>query len=95
MARAPRSWLQIYTDNPDVCQLLILKDDDQQDKIKGRALVWKLSFPADTTYVDRIYTHDDSDLELFKQYIAQQGLMLKKIYTSSTDDSTMIDPDGS
>ena len=95
MARAPRRWLEIYTENPDVCQLLILKDDDQTDKIKGRALVWKLSFPADTTYVDRIYTHDDSDLELFKQYIAQEGWMLKKRYTSSTDDPTMIAPDGS
>ena len=95
MARAPKRWLEIYTENPDVCQLLILKDEEQQDKIKGRALVWKLSFPADTTYVDRIYTHDDSDLELYKQYIAQQGWHLKKKYTSSTEDSTMIAPDGS
>ena len=95
MCRAPRRWLEIYTENPDVCQLLILKDEDQTDKIKGRALVWKLSSPAGITYVDRIYTHDDSDLELFKQYIAQEGWMLKKRYTSSTDDSTMIAPDGS
>ena len=95
MARAPRRWLEIYTDNPDVCQLLILKDDDQTDKIKGRALVWKLSEPSGITYVDRIYTHDDSDLELYKQYIAQQGWYLKKRYTSSTDDTTMIAPDGS
>jgi len=95
MARAPESWLQIYTMNLDVCQLLILKDDDNQDKIKGRALVWKLSQPAGITYVDRIYTHDDSDLELFKQYIREQGWYLKYIYTSSTSDTTMIAPDGS
>jgi len=95
MCSASERWLQIYTQNPDVCQLLILKDDDQQDKIKGRALVWKLSLPKDITYVDRIYTHDDSDLELFKQYIAQQGWYLKKRYTSSTNDTTMIAPDGS
>lgn len=95
MARAPRRWLEIYTENPDVCQLLILKDEEQQDKIKGRALVWKLSHPAGITYVDRIYTHDDSDLELYKQYITQQGWYLKYRYTSSTDDSTMIAPDGS
>jgi hypothetical protein len=95
MARAPRRWLEIYTENPDVCNLLILKDDEQQDKIKGRALVWKLIEPAGITYVDRIYTHDDSDLELYKQYIAQQGWYLKKRYTSSTSDTTMIAPDGS
>jgi len=95
MSSAPERWLQIYTQNPDVCNLLILKDEDEADKIKGRALVWKLSLPADTTYVDRIYTHDDSDLELFKQYISQQGWYLKKRYTSSTNDTTMIAPDGS
>ena len=94
MGRARASWLEIYTQNPDVCNLLILKDADQEDKIKGRALVWKLSSPDGITYVDRIYTHDDSDLELYKQYIAQQGWYLKKRYTSSTDDSTMIAPDG-
>jgi len=94
MSSASERWLEIYTQNPDVCQLLILKDDEQQDKIKGRALVWKLSYPEGITYVDRIYTHDDSDLELYKQYIAQQEWYLKKRYTSSTDDSTMIGPDG-
>jgi hypothetical protein len=95
MSRAPSYWLEIYTQNPDVCQLLILKDDDEQDKIKGRALVWKLSQPSGVTYVDRIYTHDDSDLELYKQYITQQGWHLKKRYTSSTSETTMIAPDGS
>jgi hypothetical protein len=95
MGRAPERWLEIYTMNPDVCQLLILKDDDQQDKIKGRALVWKLTQPVGITYVDRIYTHDDSDLELFKQYIKEQGWYLKNRYTSSTSDTTMIAPDGS
>jgi hypothetical protein len=95
MARAPERWLQIYTQNPDVCKLLILKDDDNQDKIKGRALVWKLKSPEGITYVDRIYTNDDSDLELYKQYIAQQGWHLKYRYTSSTSDTTMIAPDGS
>ena len=95
MSSASERWLQIYTQNPDVCNLLILKADEDESKIKGRALVWKLSLPGGITYVDRIYTHDDSDLELFKQYIAQQGWYLKKRYTSSTNDTTMIAPDGS
>jgi len=94
MSSASERWLQIYTQNPDVCSLLILKDDDDPSKIKARALVWKLSLPEGITYVDRIYTHDDSDLELYKQYIAQQGWYLKKRYTSSTDETTMIAPDG-
>jgi hypothetical protein len=94
MAAASDRWLQIYTHNPDVCKLLILKADEDESKIKGRALVWKLSEPSGITYVDRIYTHDDSDIELFKQYVAQQGWYLKKRYTSSSDDCTMIAPDG-
>jgi len=95
MSSASKRWLKIYTENPDVCNLLILKDEDESDKIKARALVWKLSSPEGITYVDRIYTHYDSDLELYKQYIKEQGWYLKKNYTSSTDDTTMIAPDGS
>ena len=94
MRRASRSWLEIYTENPDVCSLLILKDDSEPDKIKGRALVWKLSYPVGITFVDRIYTHDDTDLELYKEYVAKQNWHLKKRYTSSTSDTNMIAPDG-
>lgn len=61
-----QSYLDIYVDNPEVCQLLILKSDDNKDKIKGRALVWKLT--DGEYYIDRIYTINDSDRLLFLDY---------------------------
>lgn len=94
MARASEDMLSIYTSNPSVCRLLILKDREHPDKIKGRALVWNLTTPESAIYVDRIYTHDDSDLELFKKYIAIQGWYLKYHYTSSTSDTSVITPEG-
>ena len=35
-----QSFLNIYTENPDVCQLVILVDD--KNRLLGRALLWKL-----------------------------------------------------
>ena len=60
-----QEYLDIYTKNPEVCQLLILKSDDE-DKITGRALIWKLT--DGNYYMDRIYTINDSDRLLFQDY---------------------------
>jgi hypothetical protein len=72
----------IYTENPDVCKLLILVEDD---KIIGRALVWKLSSikiygkdPAqDSWFMDRQYTIKDSDVEKFRNYAKEKGWIYK------------------
>ncbi len=77
MARAPMYYFQIYMNNPEVCSLLVLKNDSS-DKIKGRALVWKLSSHSDKIYMDRIYTNDDSDVELFREYAIFRGWCYKK-----------------
>jgi hypothetical protein len=61
-----QDFLDIYVKNPEFCQLLILKSEDNKDKIKGRALVWKLT--SGDYYMDRIYTINDSDKLLFKDY---------------------------
>jgi hypothetical protein len=60
-----QKYLDIYVDNTDVCQLLILKSETP-NKIIGRALIWKLI--DDTFYMDRIYTINDSDRVLFEKY---------------------------
>jgi hypothetical protein len=64
--RSCQDFFDIYVKNPEVCQLLILKPDDDKDKIKGRALVWKLT--DGEYYMDRIYTINDSDKILFQDY---------------------------
>lgn len=92
MKAVSSSYFNIYTNNPDKCSLLILKSDDDQ-KIKGRALVWNLDSPK-VTYVDRIYTNNDSDVELFKQYAYGKG-WYHKPNQSSSNDYGMIGKEGS
>jgi hypothetical protein len=61
-----QDFFDIYVKNPEVCQLLILKSDDDKNKITGRALIWKLT--DGNYYMDRIYTINDSDKLLFQDY---------------------------
>ena len=65
-----QSYFDIYTKNPEVCQLLILKGSEK-DKIVGRALVWKLK--NGKTYMDRQYCNDDSDMSLYKEFAKKNG----------------------
>ncbi len=92
MATVPVSFFQIYTKNPEVCSLLILRSDDNPDKIKGRALVWKLSDP-EIIFMDRIYTQDDSDVQLFKDYAKSKKWFSKKRNDSSPE-GTVMSPEG-
>lgn len=72
----------IYTQNQDVCKLLILKEDD---KILGRALVWKLAsikrgrdiIEGVEYFMDRQYTIKESDVQKFKNYAKEQGWCYK------------------
>jgi hypothetical protein len=79
MARK-RNLFSIYTENPEVCKMLILKEDD---KILGRALVWKLesiNIVKDQDpgfFMDRQYTIKDSDIQKFKNYAKEQGWSYK------------------
>lgn len=71
-----QSFFNIYTENPDVCQLLVLKSDE--GKVKGRALIWTLD--NGTKYMDRIYTNDDSDKNLFIKWCEENNI--DKNYTN-------------
>jgi len=82
----------IYTDNSDVCKLVILYSDKgssitngkfTSSYIKGRALLWKTN--QGDMFMDRIYTNNDSDVELFKQFAEKNGWWCKKTQNSSTD----------
>lgn len=69
------SYFGIYTQNPEVCQLLILKEGD---KIKGRALVWKIEGLSSTEYfMDRVYTIDDATRVQFINYANEKGWLRK------------------
>lgn len=69
-------YLNCYRNNPNQCKMLILKNKDG-DKIKGRALVWKLSVPVDKIFMDRIYTNEDEDIILFTNYAKKNEWLYK------------------
>lgn len=58
-----QKYLDIYVDNPDVCQLIILKQDD---KLIGRALLW--TDIDGKKYMDRVYISKDSYVSIFNKY---------------------------
>lgn len=67
-------WLEIYIKNPETVKLLILKSEDSDDKICGRALLWKLD---DGRYlVDTIYVNKDSDANVYREYANAKGYAL-------------------
>lgn len=87
--RYPRckQYLNIYSENPEVCKLLILKSEDGE-KIKGRALIWKIKeidIENVEYYMDRIYAIDDATKLMFQEYADKQG-WLKRL-TSRYGDS--------
>jgi hypothetical protein len=91
MSSAPDSWLEVYTANPEV-GLVIYKSMDDSEKIIGRALLWKLRDGKE--FLDRIYTVNDSDVQLFRDYAKENGWYYKE-YNNSSDSSNAIAPDGS
>jgi hypothetical protein len=75
-----RNLFSIYTENTDVCKMLILREDD---KIIGRALVWKLNslnISKDEDpgfFMDRQYTIKESDVQKFRNYAIEKGWSYK------------------
>lgn len=65
-----KEYFGIYEMNPEVCQLLILKDSTGQ-KIMGRALLWNTE--NGEKYIDRVYTNKDSLLNLFDKWSEKNG----------------------
>jgi hypothetical protein len=65
-----QKYLDIYVENPEVCQLMILKGSNP-DKIIGRSLIWKLQ--DGRFYQDRQYTNIESDKSVFANYAKSKG----------------------
>lgn len=87
MADVDSDYLSIYSKNPQV-SLVILYDDygfyDSVDnkyksnKIKGRALLWDCELNGKKVkFMDRIYTSQDSDIVIFKDFAEKNGWWYK------------------
>lgn len=98
MAEVEEDFFDIYCYNNQV-SLVILYDDEgsitdgkyTSNKIKGRALLWDCDIDGTSAkFMDRVYTSNDSDVELFKQYAEKNGWWYKvaqtmEPYTPITD----------
>jgi len=69
-----QDYFDIYTQNPEVCQMLILLNHDGS-KIDGRALLWTLT--DGKKVMDRIYITTDQCEEIFKKWASENGYLLK------------------
>ena len=85
MKGVPEKVLELYIYNKKVCKLVILYDDNgklidgkyKSNKIVGRALLWTLS--DGDMFLDRIYTINDSDVDLFKKYAKNNDWWCKNL----------------
>lgn len=90
MKDSDSSFFEIYSEN-ECCRLLILtKKDNDENKLIGRALVWKLSESIDGAeyFLDRIYCMRDSDEYKFREYAEKEGWLIK--FKNNSDLSTNI-----
>jgi hypothetical protein len=80
MRNSPSYYFKIYTENPDVCRLVILVDDNE--KLLGRALLWKLTshhpkIKDELYFMDRQYTIDQTDVQRFRDFASKNGWAFK------------------
>jgi hypothetical protein len=69
-----QDYLELYTENKDVCSLLIAVDG--RNRLIGRALLWDFS---DQKIMDRIYTINDEDFQFhFKKWADDNGYIYKR-----------------
>jgi hypothetical protein len=73
-----QEYFGIYENNPEVCKLLILKSEDDPNKIRARALLWTLDNSmrggVDELYLDRIYYTDKEDIEYYYKWCKENGV---------------------
>ena len=85
MADVSEDYFDIYTQNPQVSLVIlygdegnVVEDKYQASLIKGRALLWECEIDGQkATFMDRIYTANDSDTNLFKQFAEKNGWWYK------------------
>ena len=95
MAEVDSNYFKIYTDNPNVSLVILYGDDGKiegdkytADKIKGRAILWNCVIDGTPgKFMDRIYTMQDSDVELFKQFAEKQGFWCKRNQNMDQEES--------
>ena len=91
MKNVPSRYFSIYMENPEVCKLVILKSEDDDTKIVGRAILWTTT--DGNQFLDRIYTNNESDVQLFRDW-AKENQIYSKYYNNSGDNPYVYDFNG-
>ncbi|MFW6243180.1 MAG: hypothetical protein ACOC2W_03380 [bacterium] len=67
-------FLQFYKINsPEKVRMLVQFENEQKKKIVGRALLWNLDEPEKTVFMDRVYSINDHQIQMFKRYADNNG----------------------
>jgi hypothetical protein len=81
--RSSRGIFELYIENPEVCKMLILTEED---KLLGRALIWKPEYIKDEKtnsnieseyFLDRQYAINDSNIVKIKKWAIDKGFAYK------------------
>lgn len=86
MASVDSDYFDIYTQNSQVSLVILYSDNGvidgdkyKSDLIKGRAILWDAEINGrNVKFMDRIYTTQDADVELFKQFAEKNGWYYKR-----------------
>jgi len=74
--------LSIYTQSPNKVKMLVIVSPNE--KLIGRALLWRLDEPAGAFYMDRVYVCEDHYKKYFDDY-AKRMHFLTKEYVDKND----------
>lgn len=83
-------YFDFYSMNSDKIKMVVLYGDNK-DKIYGRAILWDIDDP-NIKLLDRIYTVNDSDQNLFIKLANKKGWFYKK--TQGFEEEYIVSPDG-
>lgn len=86
MGGAGSNTFQLYADNPNKINLLILRDTEDPKKIAGRAIVWHLDDPKGKILMDTIYVNEQRLVDLYVKYAEKNGWIHKYRQRHSYDE---------
>ncbi len=77
MKRHDEDIFDIYTSNPDKVSIIILHAKDDKTRIVARAILWTLDDPSGRKFMDRVYTNNYTDEQIFIDYAKENGWLCK------------------
>lgn len=92
MKRVPAYYFDIYTKNTEKVGMVVYYNNNNHMKIKGRAILWKLDSHPGRYFMDRVYTDDYSDEQLFVNYAKSKNWMYKKSQSMGSE-IRIVDPE--